>query len=74
MSDIDIKNYPWTWYWRYDNDTGEANCGITCEPRLGHGYAVVRCPKYFTEQQWKELADYICNLHNRSLKNADVLW
>ena len=69
MSEIDVKNYPWNWYWRTDGtELHLSDCGITCEPHPGHGYSIVRCPRYISKEQWEEIASHICELHNASLK------
>lgn len=55
----------WKWHWRKDGD--EADCGIYAETHLGQAYAIARCPRYFTPQQWKSVATRICKLHNAEL-------
>src|SRR3990172_6978661 len=41
---------PWQWYWRTENN--EADCGIFHEQTPGHAYAVARCPRYQSKEQW----------------------
>ena len=67
---VDVRDYPWTWYWREAGDHPEsvADCGITCESRPGHGYSVVRCPRYVDKETWEKVASHICDLHNENLK------
>ena len=62
---MDLHTIKWTWHWRTDGD--KADCGIYAEPRPGHAYAVARCPQYASEEQWSEMAQHICDLHNASL-------
>ena len=56
----------WEWYWK-ENEAGEADCGILTESG-GGAYAIVRCPRYFTQEQWTRIATHICDLHNTALK------
>ena len=57
----------WKWDWRKDSDV--ANCGIYAEVQQGQAYAIARCPRYLTEEQWTEIATRICDLHNADLAN-----
>lgn len=55
---------PWSWYWRFED--GEPNCGVFSEVRVGHAYAVARCPRYVKKAQWKQDAVFIvraCNAY-----------
>jgi len=54
---------PWRWYWRTD-DQGNADCGIYAEPRPGHAYSIVRCPRYMTKEQWEQVAERIVSAVN----------
>lgn len=63
----DLAAYKWNWHWRRDDMSGEPDCGIYAMVREGHAYAVVRCPRYMTEDDWKRYAHHICTLHNASL-------
>jgi hypothetical protein len=62
----DLIDQEWNWYWGQVN--GEADCGIYTETRLGCAYAICRCPRYLTEEQWAAFAAHICDLHNASIK------
>lgn len=62
---IDATYYPWYWYWRSNDEGNEADCGIYCMPKEGHAYAVVRCPRYLTEEAWRVIAKEICDTHNQ---------
>lgn len=55
----------WKWHWRKEGD--EADCGIWAEAHLGQAFAICRCPRYLTEEQWSEIAKHICDLHNASI-------
>lgn len=62
----DLIDQEWKWYWHKEG--GEADCGIYTEARLGHAYAICRCPRLLTEEQWTAFATHICDLHNASIK------
>jgi hypothetical protein len=64
MSDVDVRDYQWSFYWRKDPEAELPEGGIVCEPLQGHGYAVVRMPKYMSKEHWEVLAHHICELHN----------
>ena len=64
----DLMSAEWKWHWRKDGD--EADCGIFAETRIGHGYAVARCPRYLTKDQWTAIATRICDLHNADIARA----
>jgi hypothetical protein len=59
----------WSWYWR---DLGpeeyEADGSIYAEVWPGHAYAIAKCPRYMSKEQWAEYAAHICNLHNANVK------
>ena len=67
----DLTHYRWHWYWE-EKENGEADCGIVCAPREGHGYSVCRCPRYMSKIEWQALAGYICNLHNANYPDSDL--
>jgi hypothetical protein len=66
-----IINSEWKWYWRKGRE--EADCGIYAEEHLGQAYAVARCPRYMSEQQWEEIATRICDLHNADLVRRGLI-
>lgn len=39
----------WDWYWRFDNSTNEADCGVASSG----GYSVCRAPRYQEKKQWE---------------------
>jgi hypothetical protein len=57
----------WKWDWN-TNANDEADCGVYTETIIGHAYAIVRCPRYLTKEQWAQVASHICELHNASLR------
>ena len=63
----DLLTTEWKWSWGA-NDDGEADCGIYAEPAAGQAYAICRCPRYLTEEQWAQIATHICDEHNSSLR------
>ena len=79
MAREEILSAKWKWDWHVDAN-GHADCGIFAEAIQGHAYAVVRCPRLFTKEQWKMLATYICDLHNllkaenANLREEVALW
>lgn len=65
--DVNSLRHEWKWNWHID-DEDRADCGIFAEPMEGHAYAVARCPQYLTQDQWRQYARHICDLHNAALK------
>lgn len=61
----DLLHTEWKWFWR--KETEEADCGIFAEDRPGQAYAVTRCPRYLTQEQWSAIAARICDLHNADI-------
>lgn len=58
----------WKWYWRKEDN--EADCGIYVETRIGHAYAIARCPRYVSKDDWEAIAKHICDLHNAAIQVA----
>lgn len=67
----DLLNSEWKWFWR--KETEKADCGIFAEERPGHAYAVARCPRFLTQEQWSAVATHICVLHNADLAREHEL-
>ena len=58
----DVLHAKWQWYWRETD--GKPDCGIFAEVIPGYAYAICRCPRYLTKEQWEGYAEHICKLHN----------
>ena len=61
---MEVSPGPWKWYWRVDEETGEADCGIYYEKFPGHAYSVMRCPRYQSREQWEADAKFVCEMKN----------
>jgi hypothetical protein len=68
----EVVGCKWEWHWRIGDD-GLPDCGIFAEPVRGHAYAVARCPRYVKEEQWKAVAEHICDSHNGNRKHRAAL-
>lgn len=51
MSKTPHRQGPWKWYWRVED--GVPDCGVYSEMRIGMAYAVARCPKLQSKEQWE---------------------
>jgi len=62
----DLTKFRWNWHWRKERGE-DPDCGIFAMVREGHAYAVARCPRYMTKEDWAKYAHHICTLHNTAL-------
>jgi hypothetical protein len=66
---MSLTDDTWKWYWRKSDDGNEADCGIYVETRVG-AYAIARCPRYVSKEDWEAIATRICDLHNAALQTV----
>lgn len=70
MSDtIKHTKLPWKYYWKFNEDTQEANCGINNYD----GWCVCSAPKYQNKTQWTIDAEFITCATNNYYDLIDAL-